>query len=180
MFTETFVRVKRANSHRLFSQARRFSKMRVAKTVNFINDFLQKATEYYFRIPSWAGAKWKSLSVQTAIVSFHKRAVFAKWGLQKHCVLSMFFCKKLRSTILEPFVGRREMKIAHEAYKSFRWTYDFKSSVQTSRMSLKKIPWSTVLKMRGVVFLELWSSGVVFVLASKRLSKISPFWDYTN
>ena len=45
---------------------------------------------------------------------------------------------------------------------------------------MKKIAWSTFLKMRGVVFLELWSSGVVFVLASKRLSKISPFWDYTN
>ena len=49
MFTETFVRVKRANSHRLFSQTRRFCKTRVAKTLCFINGFLQKATEYYFR-----------------------------------------------------------------------------------------------------------------------------------
>ena len=45
---------------------------------------------------------------------------------------------------------------------------------------MKKIAWSTFLKMRGVVFLELWGSGIVFVLASKRLSKISPFWDYNN
>ena len=45
---------------------------------------------------------------------------------------------------------------------------------------MEKIAWSTFLKMRGVLFLELWSSGVLFVLASKRLSKISPFWDYIN
>ena len=35
MFTETFVRVKRANSHRLFAQARRFCKMEAAKNSMF-------------------------------------------------------------------------------------------------------------------------------------------------
>ena len=45
---------------------------------------------------------------------------------------------------------------------------------------MKKSAWSTFLKMRRVIFLKLWSSGVIFVLASKRLSKISPFWDYAN
>ena len=126
MFTGTFVRVRRAKSHRLFSQARRSCKMKVAKNIMF-----------------YAWIEIKSYGVR----------------------------------LNSPFWNRRAVKIAHQAYKSFRWTYDFKSSVQTSRMSLA---WSTFLKMRGVIFLELWSSGVVFVLASKRLSKISPFWDYTN
>ena len=45
---------------------------------------------------------------------------------------------------------------------------------------MKKIAWSTFLKMRGVIFLKLWSSGIIFVLARKRLSKISPFWDDIN
>ena len=82
-----------------------------------------------------------------------------------------------------PFWNRRAMKIAHQADKSFRRTYDFRNSVQTSRMS----PRAVMEELRGEVFekcveefFEKGLRGGLFVLASKRLSKKSPFWGYTN
>ena len=86
MFGETFVRLKRANSHRLFSQARRFCKRKPAKNIKFYARIEIKSYGVRFNNPSWS---------------------------------------------------RRAVKIAHQADKSFRRTYDFKSSVQTSRMSLR-------------------------------------------
>ena len=79
-------------------------------------------------------------SVQIAIVSFHKRAVFCKMEIAKNI---MFYARiditRYGVRFNNLFLNRRAVKIAHQADKSFRWTYDFKSSVQTSRMSLRSV-----------------------------------------
>ena len=103
MFTETFVRVKRAKSHRLFSQARRFRKRGLAKNI-----------------------------------MFHAWIEIKSYGVRLN----------------NPFWKRRAMKIAHQAYKSFRWTYDFKSRVQTSRMSLRTVMETTLKQEAATECLE--------------------------
>ena len=83
------------------------------------------------------------------------------------------------------FRDRRAVKIAHQADKSFRWTWTQRHIMQTSVklsvnvqfeslafMKWSKMPWSNLC--------GFWLRGVIFVQASKRLNEKSPFWDYTN